>query len=381
MNANSKPVAVEQLKPDAVIISHPHQDHYGLIERLDQSIPVYLSELGSRLIDASRIFSRQPPLDNDLLFFYPWKTFEVGSFKVTPYLMDHSSPDAFAFLAEAGQTRVLYSGDFRAHGKKGVLFERYIQKPPPNIDLLLMEGTMLDRRSSDFPDERAVEEEIVRVLLDQHNTSFIICSSQNIDRLVSAFRACKRTGKTLIIDVYTAWILEQMKLVTERVPNMFWDEVKVYVPNSQYQVVKENPDYFGDFRRAIFNPDNRIEVQQIESSPADFLQVIRLPGVNAVERYISDEPINIIYSQWLGYMERGDEGRYGAKELSWLREGPRVNFVYAHTSGHAALEDLKRYAEAVNPKMLVPIHTECRNEFRNHFDNVLVLEDEQELVL
>jgi len=381
LDESSKPVAVEGLRPNAVLISHPHQDHYGQIESLDRAVPVYISELGKRLIDAARVFSRQPPLDNDFRFFEPWKPFQAGSFTVTAYLMDHSAPDAFAFLVEAGRERVLYSGDFRARGRKGILFEKFIQEPPPNIDLLFMEGTMLDCLNSDFPDEEAVEEEVVRVLQGQRNASFIICSSQNIDRLVTAFMACRRTGKTLVIDVYTAWVLEQMKLVSERIPNMFWDEVKVYVPNSQYQVVKENPDYFGDFRKAIFNTDIRIEAQGIESSPADYLQAIRLSGVNTVERYICDEPINIIYSQWLGYIEEGDQDRYGAEGLNQLRESPRVNFIYAHTSGHAVLEDLKRFAAAVSPKILVPIHTEYRNEFKNHFDNVLVLEDEQELVL
>ncbi len=72
---------------------------------------------------------------------------------------------------------------------------------------------------------------------------------------------------------------------------------------------------------------------------------------------------------------------YGVEELANLRDDSRVNFVYAHTSGHASLDDLKRFAEAANPKKLVPIHTEHKHEFENHFSNVLVLEDDQELLI
>lgn len=381
LDEGSKPADVGELKPDAVLVSHPHQDHYGLIENLDHSIPVYISLLGKRLIDAARIFSHHQPLGNQFRFFEPWKHFDIGPFKVTPYLMDHSAPDAYAFLVEAGSIRVLYSGDFRAHGRKGVLFERLVEEPPGDIDVLLMEGTMLERSSGDFPDEPAVEEAIVRTIENQENASFLICSSQNIDRIVSAFRACKRTGKTLVIDVYEAWVLEQMKLVSERVPNMFWDEVEVYVPNSQYQVVKENHEFFGDFRSAIFEEDHRTQAEELQASPADYLHSIRLSGINTVRRYLGENPVSIIYSQWLGYLEDDTHGRYGVEELMQLREDPRVNFIYAHTSGHASLEDLKRLAEAINPKKLVPIHTEHKYEFEDHFQNVLVLEDEQELIV
>lgn len=40
------------------------------------------------------------------------------------------------------------------------------------------------------------------------------------------------------------------------------------------------------------------------------------------------------------------------------REDKDVNFVYAHTSGHATIDDLLLFAKALNPKKIVPIHTE-----------------------
>ena len=373
---------IPDLNPDAVLVSHSHQDHYGLLEDLDGGIPVYINELSRNLIDATRVFRHLQPLKKNFRFFGPWEPFEIGPFTVTPYLVDHSAPNAFAFLVEAGGgARLFYSGDFRAHGRKGVLFERLTQEPLSDIDALLMEGTMIERSDGGFPDESAVEEVIVETLNCGLNASFLVCSSQNIDRIVSAFRACTITGKTLVVDVYTAWVLEQMKLVSERVPNMFWDEVKVIVPHRQYEVVRENPEFFGDFKEDMFKPEQRVLPDVIKSSPEEYLQVIRVSGARFIGGYISDEPVNIIYSQWLGYMEEEGQGMYGAEELNKLREDPRVNFIYAHTSGHAVLEDLKLFARAFNPKMLIPIHTEYPGEFGQHFDNVIVLEDGQELAV
>jgi ribonuclease J len=189
LKEGSKPVDVSTLKPDAVFVSHPHQDHYGLIVDANPSIPIYMSELGKRLIDAARIFSHQPQLSNDFHFFEPWVPTSIGPFKITPYLMDHSSPDSFAFLVEADGKRLFYTGDLRAHGRKGVLFERLIENPPPDIDVLLMEGTMLGRTSDDFQTESAVEDEIVETIKGQRNTSFVICSastssSPSVDSLI-----------------------------------------------------------------------------------------------------------------------------------------------------------------------------------------------------
>ena len=381
LKEGSEPVDVRDLKPDAVLVSHSHQDHYGLLEDLNENIPVYMSALSRNLIDAPRVFRHLQPLKKNFRFFKPWEPFEIGPFTVTPYLVDHSAPNSFAFLVEAGGARLFYSGDFRAHGRKGVLFEKLIQNPPSDIDVLLMEGTMLERSDGGFPDESAVEEVIVETLERGRNASFIVCSSQNIDRIVSAFRACRRTGKKLVVDVYTAWVMEQMKLVSESVPNMSWDEVKVIVPHSQYTVVKENPEFFGDFKVDIFKSEQRVLAEVLNSSPEEYLQVIRVSGAGLIGGYVSDEPVNITYSQWLGYLEEEGKGMYGVETLNKLREDPRVNFIYAHTSGHAVLEDLKRFASALDPKMLIPIHTEYPGEFEQHFDNVIVFEDGQELVV
>ncbi|MCG2766876.1 MAG: hypothetical protein L6435_00625, partial [Anaerolineae bacterium] len=180
---------------------------------------------------------------------------------------------------------------------------------------------------------------------------------------------------------YTAWVLEQMKLVSESVPNMSWDEVKVVVPHGQYEVVKQNPEFFGDFKGDMFKSEKRVLSEALKSSPEEYLQLIRVSGARFIGGYISDDPVSIIYSQWLGYLEEEGRGMYGTEELNTLREDPRVNFIYAHTSGHAVLEDLKRFASALGPKMLIPIHTEWPGEFVQHFDNVIVLEDGQELVV
>ncbi len=71
----------------------------------------------------------------------------------------------------------------------------------------------------------------------------------------------------------------------------------------------------------------------------------------------------------------------GSDRISTYRSDPAVNFVYAHTSGHAPLKDLQKLAVALKPKMLVPIHTEDAEGFRSNFENVTTLMDGETFVL
>ena len=57
--------------------------------------------------------------------FHTWhsrsKPFAIGRFIITPFLTDHSAFDAYMLLVEGAGKRVLYTGDFRRHGRKSVL--------------------------------------------------------------------------------------------------------------------------------------------------------------------------------------------------------------------------------------------------------------------
>ena len=135
---------------------------------------------------------------------------DIGPFRITPYLVDHSAFDAYALLIEADGKRVFYSGDFRGYGRKGKLFDTMIENPPGGLDVLLMEGTTVGRIGTEerFASEDNLEREFTRAFRATKGLHFVWTSSQNIDRLVTIFRAAKRAGRLLLIDLYTAVILE-----------------------------------------------------------------------------------------------------------------------------------------------------------------------------
>jgi ribonuclease J len=374
LNAESQAVDVAKLTVDAVLISHSHKDHYGLMTLLPRQTPVYIGKLGKSFIDATQIFLGEEIQEREYRHFQAWKSFQIGDFTITPYLMDHSAADAYAFLIEAEGKRLFYSGDLRSHGRKAILFENLVKRPIRDIDVLFLEGTMLHRSNDLFPDETAVENTIFQTIRQQKNISFLLSSSQNIDRIVSAHRACKRASKLLVIDIYTAWVLEQLRQITQNTPAMDWPEIRVFASHSQDERLKANPDYFGDFRKRLYR--HRVKREELHATPELFLYFGKMSSFHLIDEFKNAAaPVNVIYSQWLGYLDGNHADYFGSDRISACRSDSAVNFVYAHTSGHAPVEDLKKLAAALNPRMLVPIHTEHGEDFSQHFANVVTYND------
>ena len=74
----------------------------------------------------------------------------------------------------------------------------------------------------------------------------------------------------------------------------------------------------------------------------------------------------IIYSMWDGYLKPEFE-EYCAKKGLIIEK--------VHTSGHATIEDLKAFSDALKPKVLIPIHTFEAEKYPDLFQNVKLLKD------
>jgi len=370
-----------QNKLDALLISHPHLDHVGLMEMVGTEVPIYIGQLSKDLINATKIFIGIAPLNGNLKTFKPWKIFTIANtFEITPFLTDHSTPEAFSFLIEADGRQVFYSGDFRATGRKNIAYKKLIENPPKNIDLLLIEGTMVERTKHLYSNEDSVEQAIYNIIKEQENISFVISSAQNIDRLVSVFRACRRTQKYLVIDIYTAYILDMVRKQSKNTPVIEWKEIKVYTHTGQLDKIKDKS--YDEFR-------NRIKQQKVGNlifqNPPDFVYFVRCPNEKLVNTLRSKGTINIIYSQWEGYLLEKHKN-YCTDYINTLKRDDDISFQTIHTSGHATVPDLMKFAKAINSKKIVPIHTAFPESFKREFEkegftNIDLWEDGKEYQL
>jgi len=352
---------------DALLISHPHADHFGLMESVGSEVPVYIGQVSEDLIKATKRFLGINPPRCNFQRIEPWKQIDVcGTFKVYPYLVDHSSPEAFAFVMEADNKRVFYSGDFRASGRKGFLFDNLIQKPPNNIDLFLIEGTMVERDRQKYKTESEVEGAISTIVVNQQNMTIVVSSAQNIDRFCSVFNACRVGHKMLIIDVYVAWVLEMVKKKSKNLPTIDAGQVLVY--NAQSQLDKITEPEFTDF---VSKVKSKAVHKGIFIKPEKFVYFLRCPKQPFINRLFTHNKnnVNIIYSQWGGYLSE-DYKTSCTDIINGLRTRSDISFSQIHTSGHASLGELKALSQAIKPIKIVPIHTEKPELMKAEFEMV-----------
>jgi ribonuclease J len=354
----------ENQQIDAILISHSHLDHYGLLNFVNNEIPVYISQGAKKLLDVMNIFlNRNIQLPNTQIIKHK-SVFHIKDLKITPHLVDHSAFDAFAFLIEAEDKRVFYSGDFRCHGRKAVLLERMIKTPPNKIDCLLMEGSMLGRNELAYKNENEVESRITEILKEENSITFLFTSSQNIDRLVSAYRACLKTDTTFVIDIYTAFILQRLEKVSKRIPQFDWRKIRIKF--FRYHALKLAEAGFKDL---LYTYNSRkITIDEINERNNPILMLARDNSIfpNIIKNINAPEGAKIIYSMWEGYLT--EEFRDYCKAKGLVIE-------QVHTSGHAVVNDLQRFAKALNPKSLVPIHTFEPRSYLELFENVNIVND------
>ncbi len=362
---------------NAVFISHAHRDHYGLASYIHPHIPVYMSVGTRALMELSEIFMAEPPMLSGKRLLSNGERLEVGNFAITPYLVDHSAPDAMALLVEAGGRRLFYSGDLRGHGRKSVLFERILHDPPKDIDCLLLEGTRLGRSENtetlpEYPDEQSVEEKLVSILKEKTNIALMLCSSQNLDRLVSAYRAVLKTNSILVIDLYTAFVLQALSGLSSRLPQYHWKGIRVKY--WKHHAEKLAGSGHQDFLYAANK--HKIKIPEIIERRAEILMLAKSNSLfPIITKNLPDyKDLRVIWSMWRGYLT-------GEEPVSKFCSQNNLEISFVHTSGHAPLKDLKRFAEAIQPRKIIPIHTEFPHRYQDLFPNVHCLRDREEIYI
>ncbi len=334
---------------DAVFLSHYHQDHIGLAYEIDKNIPIYIGEVSFNIIKVSNEYLRKATFEPRGLLKHKVGV-RVNDITVTPYICDHSAYESFMLLIESGDEKILYTGDFRANGRKS--YDKLLDNLPHKIDTLICEGTTLSRANYKPITEREIEKQAVKIFIENKCPVFVLQSSMNIDRIVSFYRAAKRSNRIFLQDLYMAQITSEIR---NSIPNPIdFDDVKVFITR-----------YYDDshFRYKLFEKykNKRIGKQQIINSR--FVMCVRNSMLNymkSLNKKMDFKEGVLIYSLWSGYKEQPEMKIFidACKEMG-------LKIITLHTSGHADGDTIKALIKHVNPNEIIPIHTENPDWFDN----------------
>jgi ribonuclease J len=348
-----------------LVISHGHQDHWGLIDQVSNNVPVYIGEAAHRVLKEAAFFASGVVL-KPAGFLRHRESFALGPFTITSFLNDHSAFDTYSLLIEADGRRLFYSADVQGHGRKAGIFEEFVRKPPPNVDVLLMEGTNL-RLESDPKSgrtEQEIEAGLIQTLKGTPGIVLAMYSAQNIDRLVTIFRACIQSGRYLVLDLYAASLATATG--NPNIPKAGFEKVLVYVPLRQRIQVKESRE----FERVAGIKAVRIFPEELAARAHELVLSFRASMMSEIERARCLKGACAVWSMWPGYLEQPAQ-----KRLLGFFERHGIALVTHHASGHAYLPDLQRLATAIAPGRLVPIHSFAPGRFGEFFDNVQMYRD------
>ncbi|MBR2894878.1 MAG: MBL fold metallo-hydrolase [Oscillospiraceae bacterium] len=330
-----------ELNCDGIFFIHAHGDHIGQLERIPESIPLYMGRTAKELCKIlNHHLNSVPSLDKTTVLnaldrvrtFQMAERIRIGSITVTPFWIDHSAFDAYMFLIEVEGLRILHTGDFRLHGYRGRKTIPMLKKYVGQVDWVICEGTMLSRTTEKVMTEYDLQSK-ARGLMKQHKRVFVLCSSMNIDRIAGMIHA-RPDNRPVICDPY-------QKKILKFVEKTHGHKARLY-----------------RFGRLECNVNHLLIDNGYENG---CLALIRANDWSRKLLSYYDDA-KVIYSMWDGYLE----GKTANQKLISLLDGYEPE--YLHTSGHAAADELREVMDVLRPrKGIIPIHTEAPQKFQELF--------------
>jgi len=364
---------------DGVLFTHYHGDHIGLYKRIPQDIPLYIGSTAKKMLEIltekldsiPNTAKKGMPRIQSIKCYYPNRKLEAfGDIKLTPFIVDHSALDSYMFLIEVGGEKILFTGDFREHGIIGEnnTFEKMVRTYIGEIDILITEGTMLSRIDEAKRNPIRTEEDLgkrARELFQENKQSVILVSSTNLDSIMEFYHALP-WGMDFVCDAYQAKLMlaamaDKGKYYKKYRPEMIHGQPrKLYIVGDMEGLGEEENCYqekFSHLREKAFTMlarENKFMFRRITEK--------------------LDDPL-IIYSKWTGYL-KGEHQNLAIMEFICNH---RMEIL--HTSGHAYVETIEKLIRLTNPKVIIPMHTECAETFGGlsafaaYQDRVRVLQD------
>ena len=323
-------------------------------------------------------FWERTPRQKELVS-HPLEDHTHCSFGLRCFPVDHSIPGACSWGIETSSGWVIYSGDLRLHGKRAKLTEAFIKEAAQlHPRALILEGTNVDRETN--VTEQEVYDNGLKAIANSQGLVIADFPARDVDRLLTFLQIARDTGRKLAILAKDAYLLKTMHLLEPQIPNLSKEDTFVIY---QETIASKSPALW--LRNIYQECSSKIVLaKDISSNQGDFIlcfsffDLNELPSIHprAGSLYVfsSSEPHNEEQEldfwrlhHWLerfeiqGFglpIEKKGDGN-GEWEIPEEEKG-------LHASGHARGTDLLRIAHEIRPDLLIPVHSENPEFYRDN---------------
>ncbi len=326
-----------------IVLTHGHMDHIMalpyLLQELD--VPVYGTQLTlgivKRQLEEKNLLQKA-----DLRLLETDDTLHLGPFRVSPFHVAHSIPDAVGLVIDTPAGAVVHTGDYKLDetpaGGRTTDLKSLRRLTKDGVLALVADSTNADRPGR-TETEQVVRETLDRLFSEARGQRIIIATfSSLLARLQEIMDLAQKhnrkvaiTGRSLLQNVELARDLGYLK-----VSDKLLVDANTNLPKGKMIVLATGSQ--GEPRSALNRMADGTH-RQVHIAPGDTVIVSggTIPG--------NEEDVGRMLNN---LFERGANVIYG-------------RMATVHVSGHGSRDEMKTMIETVRPKYMIPAHGEARH--------------------
>jgi ribonuclease J len=327
-----------------IIITHGHEDHIGalpyVLPQLD--LPVYGTKLTQGLISVKLKEHRYANKAN-LRTIQSGVKFSLGNFRIEPFSVCHSIPDAVGLIIYTPIGIVVHSGDFKIDytpvDGKATELAKLAQVGTQGVLLLLADSTYAELPGY-TPSESVVGETLDRIIAEAPGRVIITTFASLVSRIQQVIDAATKHQRHV-------FIIGRSMRNTVRMA-------------SELGYLNAPSGVLGRFEELHRFPHNQVVLLTTGSQGEPTSALVRIANRDNSQVRISPGDTVVMSATPVP----GNETLVNRTVDTLFRQGAQVIYqklAQVHVHGHGSQEELKLLLNLVKPKFFVPIHGEYRH--------------------